>query len=90
MVRSVGQDAFAGGAQTLAFTLNPEGMLPSGIHYNLPFRVADFMPWRTWRGGHLKPSASDDRCLLSPDHELGVGYVLLGGPEGQSPLGVYK
>ena len=75
----MGQDAFVEGAQTLAFTLDPEGMLPSGIHYNLAFHVADFMPWRTWRGGHLRQSASDDRYLLSPDHELGVGYVLPGG-----------
>ena len=79
VLRSVGQDAFVEGAQTLAFTLDPEGMLPSGTHYILAFHVADFMLWRTWHGGHLRLSASDDRYLLSPDHELGVGYVLLGG-----------
>ena len=58
-------------------------MLPSGIHYNRAFHVADFMPWRTWRGGHLRLSASEDRYLLSPDHELRVGYVLLGGQRDQ-------
>lgn len=76
------------GAQTLAFT-NPEGMLPSGIHYNrLPcsrFHAVEDMAWRSPRAVCLRW-----QIFIKPWSWAKGRLCVARGPERPSLLGVYE